>query len=362
MVHAFRSIRLTQTARAAAAIGLAAFFAQAQAAGYNVIDLGQRNVSLTASCTGCSRSQSRDIAALSSTGLVVENVTDVTSYPGGGAGFTHPEVVDIATLQPVTYAFPAVATARAYAINGANQVVGNGGGAQFIADTNAYRPIVAPTANLSAGVPRGINASGQVTGTFLDTTTQTVQGYVTALNAGTATLLGANVNPSSINGKAQVAGYVSATTGDTAFRTTAKGAVIKLGKLWGDKSSYASAINDAGVVVGWSRSSTGVDRAFMTNALSLIVNLNLYAPSGYTASQAVSVNNSGVAVGNGKTARGTSEPFIFSSGKLTLLNADATITASGWTLTEVRAINDKGQIAAYASQAGVSHLVVLNPQ
>lgn len=346
------------------ALGLTALAAQAEAAGYTVIDLGLRNVALPGTCTSCSQSESRDIAALSDSGLLVENVSRVVSYPGGGSGFTFPEVVDTATLQKVAYVFPTSAVTRAYAINSANQVVGNGGGVQFVADTIAYRLIAPPSTNWTAGFPRGINASGQVTGTFSDVSTGPAQGYVTAANIGAATLIGANVYPVSINGKAQVAGYVSATNGDTAFRTTTKGAIIKLGKLLGDKSSYASAINDAGVVVGWSRSSAGVDRAFMTNVLSLPVNLNLYAPSGYTASQAVGLNNSGVAVGNGKTSAGVAEPFIFSAGKLTRLNSDPSLAAAGWTLTEVRAINDNGQIAAYGMAGGTltPHIVVLNPQ
>ena len=69
---------------------------------------------------------------------------------------------------------------------------------------------------------------------------------------------------------------------------------------------------------------------------------------GGTSSYGYSINASGQVTGSASTAGGISHAFVYSNGVLTDLN-DLIPIGLGITLTEARAINDLGQIAANGS-------------
>lgn len=338
---------------------------QAHAAGYQVTDLGRTYLPPTSPCSGCTQTTTFSVVALSDTGVVLEKQSTVVTYPGGGMSSPPvPVAIDAATQQKAPIAFPG-SPAFSLAINLNNQVaLGDGNGTSYIADFHGNRVLPAPPGYTKIAV-QAINASGQTIGVAWNTSPLAEsQGYIASADGRSFKILGLDVAPRGINTKGQVVGDVNGGTGSgVAFKTNVTGTVIKLGKLWGDKSSAATAINDSGVVVGYSTSNAGVARAFITNAFGLLVNLNSRAPAGYTANKAVAINNASTVIGNGQTAMGQASPFVYASGKLTLLSADSSLSAAGWTMAEVKALNNKGQIAgeAISNSDGYRHIVVLTP-
>jgi hypothetical protein len=347
---------------------LLALAAQAHAKGYAVVDAGEA-ATFTSACDQCGVWTSIFPAAISDSGLVLESLSVQITFPKGGDGANNTRVIDPATQQVLPLAYPKPGRSPnsgdgiATGINASNQIaLGN-----TVIDATGARTFAPPAGTVSA-IINGLNASTQLTGYAYDSNSIS-NGFVTASNMGAATLLGRQVFPVSINAKGQVAGSLtSSNNSDVAFLTNLKGAVVKIGKLVGDTESRAVAINDAGIAIGYSaRAASGsvTYRAFVTNVFSLPVNLNKFAPKGYTANWATGINNAGVVVGNGTNAQGVTEPFVYQGSKLSRLNADASITAAGWTLNRVQGINNKGQIVGTATLSSAPnstpHVVVLNP-
>ena len=117
-----------------------------------------------------------------------------------------------------------------------------------------------------------------------------------------------------------------------------KGVFTYLGTLSGDDSSYATAKNTLGQIVGAS---------FVSNGSSAYSN-QTYIP--------------------GATKFGTDRrAFLYQNGTMYDLNAISANIPSGWTLVEAAAINQSGQIVGYAIQGtieqtnSVAHAFLLNP-
>jgi probable HAF family extracellular repeat protein len=231
----------------------------------------------------------------------------------------------------------------------------------------------------------GINASGQVVGAALP-------GY-SAINArsflysaGTMTeLTGPNVYTISalaINASGQIAGNVGTTGGFQGFLYSG-GKLTPLGSLPGGQSvSWATAINDAGQVVGASYTNNStVTHAFLysngkmtdlgtlpggpyihsfayaINASGQVVGQSdnhafLYSGGKMTGlplpdgpySTATAINNAGQVVGAFSMPY-SAHAYLFSNGKVTDLNSVLPAN-SGWLLQYASAINNKGQILA----------------
>jgi probable HAF family extracellular repeat protein len=126
--------------------------------------------------------------------------------------------------------------------------------------------------------------------------------------------------------------------------------IAALGTL-GGTSSYATAINDAGQVVGYSTNAAGIDHAFLYSGGVL----NDLGTFGGTSSMAYGINNSGQIVGTVDFSYPVgSEAFLDSGGVGTIIGNANTIPFGP--LSTANAINSSGQVAAvgiyYSSMSG----------
>jgi probable HAF family extracellular repeat protein len=112
----------------------------------------------------------------------------------------------------------------------------------------------------------------------------------------------------------------------------------------GGTYSWATAINDAGQVVGYANTADSFSRAFLyeNGRMSDLGTL------GGTYSRALALNGAGDVVGYSETIPGTSElhAFLDSGGRMTDLNRLLS-AGTGWTLESATGINDQGQVAGY---------------
>ena len=141
-----------------------------------------------------------------------------------------------------------------------------------------------------------------------------------------------------INDLGQVVGLTSVPGESHAFLWTAGGGMVDLGTLPGDSQSAASAINEAGQVVGRSEPASGASsRAFLWTTGGGMVDLGTLGGS----SSASDINEAGVVVGRSETVSGGDEhPFLWTqAGGMVDLG-----TLGGATLTFALGINDVEQV------------------
>ncbi len=171
---------------------------------------------------------------------------------------------------------------------------------------------------------------------------------------GTSGYGGMSSYATAINKSGRVVGYSTTDSGEThAFRTARNQpinpATDDLGTL-GGTSSHATGINRLGQVVGNSTTSNGETHAFRT-ARNRAINpaTDDLGTLGGTFSEAVGINKLGQVVGNSTTANGERHVFLYDvNGELVDLNSlispDSPSNFSSLTAT---AINDRGQIVGY---------------
>jgi probable HAF family extracellular repeat protein len=121
---------------------------------------------------------------------------------------------------------------------------------------------------------------------------------------------------------------------------------VGLGTLSGGSTSYPTAINASGQVVGYANTSSGAVHGFLYS--SAIMN-DLGSLSGDLYSQATGINNSGEIVGFASPSYGSAATyaFVYSGGNMTLLG-----TLSGDPYSVATAVNSSGQVAGYSSSSG----------
>lgn len=219
-----------------------------------------------------------------------------------------------------------------------------------------------------------INDSAEVTGEA-----STVQGRRHAFvwtSAGgmkdIGTLGGTDSVGRAINESGQVAGESETRNDSTvhAFRYTPKTGMIDLGTLGGAKSS-AYGINDSGQVVG--ESDTGLIVApfsfrgvsfFGTHAFRWTQGVGMVdlGHLGGGFSTALAINNNGVVVGYSSMMNGAYHAFRWTQeGGMVDLNS-LLPRGSGWVLTTAWDINDRGQITGEGLHNGRNRAYRFNPQ
>lgn len=134
------------------------------------------------------------------------------------------------------------------------------------------------------------------------------------------------------------------------------GVMTDLG-TFGGHDSRASAINDAGQIVGDANIPGGRTHAFLFSN-GKMTDLGTL---GGAYSVALGINNAGKIVGNAYTLnRVYNRAFLFSSGRMTDLNT-VLPKGSGWVLETATGINEAGQIIGNGMHNGVMRAFLLTP-
>jgi probable HAF family extracellular repeat protein len=169
---------------------------------------------------------------------------------------------------------------------------------------------------------------------------------------------------SGINNAGQVVGFSSAATGGGFIWQN--GVMTNLGSLsGGGYSSSAFDINNAGQVVGYSYTASGTARAFLWQN-GVMTDLGGAPPVGEGV-YARGINNAGQAVGQGISYDEVNDvsiqrALLWQNGSMTDLSTAVGVAGTGWSLAEATAINDLGQIVGYGTNAqGESHAFMLTP-
>ena len=211
-----------------------------------------------------------------------------------------------------------------------------------------------------AVLPQAVNAGGVITG-YTNTAGTTLGFKITSgVMSALGTLPGADVPATSaaydINDAGQIVGVASWIGGGTrAFRTDVSGALVSLGTL-GANDSFATAINSAGQVAGYSTNASNVMHAFFYADGAGMRDLGVL-PGG-AESRAYGMDDSGSVVGASSDAAGNSRAFLWMPGAMRDLN-DLIPPNSGWVLNEARDVNNSGDIVGYGTINGSQHAFLL---
>jgi probable HAF family extracellular repeat protein len=316
-----------------------------------------------------------------------------------------------------------------YALNSVGHATGTadvgGSGQVFLSDG---QPPMHQVAVPGSGTGFGINVKGQIAGWTLASDGQgrlATRGFVTGDNAGSAHLLPGLVGGQDysaargLNNSGVVVGSGMTASGllHAVMWDGPNAAARDLGTLKGGLQSQAVAINDKGVMVGWSDSNF-VTRAveFRFDGTSTTIK-DLGALDGSGASKAMGINAAGQVVGSSSALGGSTHAFLYDDrntltpmidlqagshlwdgwsseahgingagwavgqlyrgangaqqvafvsvpglGMMNLADLVDPGEAAGWTFTNAWGINDKGQIVGVGSYRGYTRAFLLNPR
>jgi probable HAF family extracellular repeat protein len=213
----------------------------------------------------------------------------------------------------------------AYGINDSNQVVGLSevpplsalSSRGFIWEqATGMRSL--PTLGGRSGAAYGINNAGSIVGTA-DTANSAAHAFI--LSGGTMTDLGTLSGGGTsvaykINDGAMVVGYSTLASNSASvpfhgFIWSSATGMLDMGTLGGSSRSIAYAINSAGQAVGWSEITPSVNHAFIYTSASGMLDLNDLSPgSGWTFTEARGINDRGQIVGFGTNPSGKTHAFL----------------------------------------------------
>ena len=264
---------------------------------------------------------------------------------------------------------PGMAWSEVYAVNDLGQVLGlvvpaNGdaGGGFYVTSANGRRP----TRQVPfTGQPVAMNDAAQILGYRVDQVTLLGDTFPVSRclfsdgavpssvrDIGAFGGLNAICEPHGMNGSGQITGDSGLTPGGSpdhvtqAFLTGANGAgMVNLGSFAPGQNSAGAAVNERGVVVGWSTADDYIStHAFITGPNG--VAMRDLGTLGGDNSSAVAVNSDGNVVGFAEDARGNNRVFVTGDdgvGMLDLLSITVRLPRSTY-LTNVISISDQGRI------------------
>ena len=242
-------------------------------------------------------------------------------------------------------------TPNVVAVNNHGQVAGNNVPSSGVTHAVVWSVgnVITDLASLTAtggSSAVGINNNGEVAGTASTATGDDAFAWTSAGGMVDLGHLGTGSSyATAINDAGQVVGYsyTGHFSDSHAFSWTPTGGIVDIGTL-GGASSEPFAINSHGQVIGWSTTAAGVQAAFSWTAAGGIVDLGNLGGAG--GSQAMAVNNNGEVVGRSQTASGDWDAFSWTAagGMVDLGNL-----AGDW--GKAVAINDAGQIVGVSYPA-----------
>jgi probable HAF family extracellular repeat protein len=191
-------------------------------------------------------------------------------------------------------------------------------------------------------VPRGINASAQITGSSGPANSDSSSVFVYSEGGFTllGTLGGGSGIGNGINSSGQVAGYSTNAAGTYRAFISQDGALVDIGDLGGG-TAVAYAVNDSGQVVGSSVTSDGSNHPFLYSNGTMTDLGTLGSPvGGLWWNSAEGVNDSGTVVGYSYTNQNSApiRGFIWSNGTMIEMGT------LGGTMSQAYAINNRGQV------------------
>jgi probable HAF family extracellular repeat protein len=270
--------------------------------------------------------------------------------------------------------------------NVTGRATGGPGGSNFgvFHDGNGWQ--LAGSVGGTRGNGFGINASNQMVGNMRLPTGDFSRAYVWSPQSGTIELptihLEDPLSPvpayngyeggsyaTGINDAGVVVGSsgLSDTHGsDRGFRWSSAGGMVNLGTpssqalagLADYTQSYAQNLNEAGLIVGAADRGPGLTRAVYWDANDVIHDIGTL---GGTSGWAYAVNDADVIVGFSSNGAGNRAFGYVPGGALTDLNVLLDLSSSGWTITRAYDINNLGQIVGEGVFGGVTQAVLLTP-
>jgi probable HAF family extracellular repeat protein len=273
--------------------------------------------------------------------------------------------------------------------NGAIFDLGNSGGDSSGAALNSHGDVVGSTINsvttttnhpflyhngvfsdlgipagFSTGFGNGVNDADQVVGQLISGPRRTAVSHAFLWQNGAfgdlGTLGGNSASAAAINNLGQVVGSSVNASGQSHAFLWQNGAMSDLGTLPGGFASSATAINNAGQIVGGSATTNfGPTHAvlFQKGAVA-----DLGVPFGFAASSANAINIHGVVVGSASIGsyRGV-HAFVAQNGTISDLNRLIPGNSGSWILTTATGINDAGEIVGSGTTNGIQRAFLLTP-
>jgi probable HAF family extracellular repeat protein len=223
-------------------------------------------------------------------------------------------------------------------------------------------PTVAPGDFQPRGDARGLNSSGQITGSVLPAPALDFKPYRYTPGSGAATLVGccdtqwgADINDAGVAVGTTQQSLIVGTRGFVAVGTS----FVTLSILPGadaEMGARALAINNAGQIVGYSPTASSTLHAVLWSPSGVIQDLGTLGGSN---SEAFDINASGQVIGSSQIAGDAATHFFLWSSGTGMQDLNTLI---GPAITSVVEINDAGQITGtYTTAGGQSHAFLYTP-